>query len=153
MLEALLFHMVWCGLVLLLITRKSSVALNLARILLTPLEELKKTILEKGRMKHVYGGIERGAVNEKQPLTSIELGINRLEGELGYRKAVATGETETFKYGLAFRTVGDKNVGIQGVPFHECKGFMPNIDGEVIDVDQNIVRSGFFSAVNLDKKT
>ncbi|KAG0198923.1 NADPH-adrenodoxin reductase [Mortierella sp. GBA30] len=211
---------------------QGNVALDVARILLTPLEELKKTdltekmikILEKSRVKHVHvigrrgplevaftakelremlqlpnttfhmdqdllasemeragksldrprkrlmGLLEKGIKESKsdQPkswslkflrsplgftgsdndssnghkqLKAIELGINRLEGETGNRKAVAIGEKESLACGLAFRSIGYKSVGIQGVPFDERKGIVPNMDGKVLDADQNILDS------------
>ncbi|KAG0303744.1 NADPH-adrenodoxin reductase [Dissophora globulifera] len=213
---------------------QGNVALDVARILLTPLEELKKTdltdkmirILEKSRIKHVYvvgrrgplevaftakelremlqlpnttfymdqqllasemeragkslerprkrlmGLLEKGIKESKpdQPkswsllflrspmgftgkddnnnsghLAAIDLGINRLEGEDSNRKAVSTGEKESLECGLAFRSIGYKSVGIQGVPFDERKGIVPNIDGKVVDADQNLV-PGLYAA-------
>ncbi|KAF9284542.1 hypothetical protein BGZ68_004609 [Mortierella alpina] len=206
---------------------QGNVALDVARILLTPLDELKKTdltektikILEKSRVKHVHvigrrgplevaftakelremlnlpdttfhmdqdllasemeragksldrprkrlmGLLEKGIKESKpdQPkswslqflrsplgftgtdessgsqLKAIELGINRLEGESNNRKAVATGAKESLDCGLAFRSIGYKSVGIQGVPFDERKGVVPNMDGKVLDAEQNIV--------------
>ncbi|KAF9934360.1 hypothetical protein BGZ67_003869 [Mortierella alpina] len=206
---------------------QGNVALDVARILLTPLDELKKTdltektikILEKSRVKHVHvigrrgplevaftakelremlhlpnttfhmdqdllasemeragktldrprkrlmGLLEKGIKESKpdQPkswslqflrsplaftgtdessgsqLKAIELGINRLEGDNNSRKAVATGAKETLDCGLAFRSIGYKSVGIQGVPFDERKGIVPNMDGKVLDAEQNIV--------------
>ncbi|KAF9948555.1 hypothetical protein BGZ70_002173 [Mortierella alpina] len=206
---------------------QGNVALDVARILLSPLDELKKTdltektirILEKSRVKHVHvigrrgplevaftakelremlhlpnttfhmdqdllasemeragktldrprkrlmGLLEKGIKESKpdQPkswslqflrsplgftgtdessgsqLKAIELGINRLEGENNSRKAVATGAKESLECGLAFRSIGYKSVGIQGVPFDERKGVVPNMDGKVLDAEQNIV--------------
>jgi adrenodoxin-NADP+ reductase len=82
---------------------------------------------------------ESGSGDKKTVLKSIELGINRLEGDLGHRKAVATGEKETLECGLAFRSIGYKSVGILGVPFDERKGIVPNLDGKVVDANQKIV--------------
>ncbi|KAF9103162.1 NADPH-adrenodoxin reductase [Mortierella sp. AM989] len=211
---------------------QGNVALDVARILLTPLEELKKTdltekmikILETSRVKHVYvigrrgplevaftskelremlqlpdttfhmdkdllasemeragktlerprkrlmGLLEKGIKESKpdQPkswsllflrsplgfqaqdsdperLKAIELGINRLEGESNNRKAVATGDNETLDCGLVFRSIGYKSVGIQGIPFDERKGIVPNMDGKVIDADQKFV-PGLYAA-------
>ncbi|KAG0328982.1 NADPH-adrenodoxin reductase [Dissophora globulifera] len=213
---------------------QGNVALDVARILLTPLEELKKTdltdkmirILEKSRIKHVYvigrrgplevaftakelremlqlpnttfhmdqqllasemeragkslerprkrlmGLLEKGIKESKpdQPkswsllflrspmgftgkddnnnsghLAAIDLGINRLEGDDSNRKAVSTGEKESLECGLAFRSIGYKSVGIHGVPFDERKGVVPNIDGKVMDADQNLV-PGLYAA-------
>ena len=72
-------------------------------------------------------------------LKAIELGINRLEGENNSRRAVATGAKESLECGLAFRSIGYKSIGIQGVPFDERKGIVPNMDGKVLDAEQNIV--------------
>lgn len=72
-------------------------------------------------------------------LKSIELGINRLEGEDNNRQAVATGAKEELKCGLIFRSIGYKSVGIQGVPFNSRKGIVPNKDGKVVDENSNIV--------------
>ncbi|KAF9948468.1 NADPH-adrenodoxin reductase [Mortierella alpina] len=212
---------------------QGNVALDVARILLTPLDELKKTdltektikILEKSRVKHVHvigrrgplevaftakelremlqlpnttfhmdqdllasemeragkaldrprkrlmGLLEKGIKESKpdQPkswslmflrsplgftgtdessgsqLKAIELGINRLEGDNNNRKAVATGAKESLDCGLAFRSIGYKSVGIQGVPFDERKGIVPNMDGKVLDAEQNIV-PGFYAS-------
>ncbi|KAF9906192.1 NADPH-adrenodoxin reductase [Linnemannia zychae] len=209
---------------------QGNVALDVARILLTPLEELKKTdltdkmvkILEKSRVKHVHvvgrrgplevaftakelremlqlpnttfhmdqgllasemeragktldrprkrlmGLLEKGIKESKpdQPkswslqflrsplgftgddkgqLKAIELGINRLEGDNSNRKAVPTGEKEMLDCDLAFRSIGYKSVGIQGVPFDERKGIVPNMNGKVIDIEQNIV-PGFYAS-------
>ncbi|KAK3847040.1 MAG: hypothetical protein J3R72DRAFT_379664 [Linnemannia gamsii] len=209
---------------------QGNVALDVARILLAPLEELRKTdltekmikILEKSRVKHVHvigrrgplevaftakelremlqlpdttfhmdqgllasemeragktldrprkrlmGLLEKGIKESKpnQPkswslhflrsplgftggendqLKAIELGINRLEGDNSNRKAVATGEKETLECGLAFRSIGYKSVGIQGIPFDGRKGVVPNMDGKVVDAEQNIV-PGFYAS-------
>ncbi|KAG0370103.1 ferredoxin reductase precursor [Gamsiella multidivaricata] len=210
---------------------QGNVALDVARILLTPLDELKKTdltekmirILEKSRVKHVHvigrrgplevaftakelremlhlpnttfhmdadllasemeragksldrprkrlmGLLEKGIKESKpdQPkswslmflrsplgfqgdsthdqLKAIELGINHLEGEDHSRKAVATGQKETLECGLAFRSIGYKSVGIQGIPFDERRGIVPNMDGKVMDADRNMV-PGLYAA-------
>ncbi|KAF8924857.1 hypothetical protein EDD21DRAFT_368452 [Dissophora ornata] len=209
---------------------QGNVALDVARILLTPLEELRKTdltekmikILERSRVKHVHvvgrrgplevaftakelremlqlpdttfhmdrdllasemeragktlerprkrlmGLLEKGIKESKpdqpkswsllflrsplgftgqnnqgqgqgQQLKTIELGINRLEGADSSQRAVATGEKESLDCGLAFRSIGYKSVGVQCVPFDERKGIVPNMDGKVVDADQNIV--------------
>ncbi|KAG0337793.1 NADPH-adrenodoxin reductase [Podila humilis] len=213
---------------------QGNVALDVARILLTPLEELKKTdltekmvkILEKSTVKHVHvvgrrgplevaftskelremlqlpettfhmdkdllasemeragksldrprkrlmGLLEKGIKESKpnQPkswslqflrsplcflgnngdgeqknessggsLKAVELGINRLEGDNNNRKAVPTGDKEELKCGLAFRSIGYKSVAIEGVPFDQRKGIVPNQDGKVVDNSANTV--------------
>lgn len=72
-------------------------------------------------------------------LKAIELGINRLEGEDNNRRATATGAKEELKCGLAFRSIGYKSVGIQGVPFDSHKGIVPNVNGKIVDENSKIV--------------
>ncbi|KAF9423481.1 hypothetical protein BGZ94_008266 [Podila epigama] len=213
---------------------QGNVALDVARILLAPLDELKKTdltesmikILEKSTVKHVHVVGRRGplevaftskelremlqlpnttfnmdaellaselqragkslerprkrlmsllekGIKESKPnqpkswslhflrspvgfkgdgpdhssgaLKSIELGINRLEGEADNRRATPTGATDELECGLAFRSIGYKSVGIQGVPFDARKGIVPNKDGKIIDKDSNVV-PGLYAA-------
>jgi adrenodoxin-NADP+ reductase len=78
--------------------------------------------------------------NDRQELESIELGINRLEGDDNQRKAVLTEQKERLDCGMAFRSIGYKSVGILGVPFDERKGIVPNIDGKVLNKEQVVVR-------------
>lgn len=77
--------------------------------------------------------------NDRQELESIQLGINRLEGDGKNRKAVLTEQRESLNCGLAFRSIGYKSIGILGVPFDERKGIVPNMDGKVMDKDQIVV--------------
>ncbi|KAI1321306.1 NADPH-adrenodoxin reductase [Mortierella claussenii] len=91
----------------------------------------------------VTGDEVKHAVNQR--LKAIDLGVNRLEGENNARKAVATGEKETLECGLAFRSIGYKSVGVKGIPFDERKGIVPNVDGKVLDAEQNIV-PGLYAA-------
>ncbi|KAG0000118.1 hypothetical protein BGZ65_004629, partial [Modicella reniformis] len=66
-------------------------------------------------------------------LTSIELRINRLEGELSDRRAVAAGEKET----LNADCIEYKSVGIQRsrVSHLMSKEIVPNVDSKFIDAD------------------
>ena len=65
---------------------------------------------------------------------SVVLGRNRLERyEDGRVSAVDTGEREEIECGLVFRSIGYKGVGLDGLPFDEGRGVIPNEDGRVID--------------------
>ena len=44
-----------------------------------------------------------------------------------------TGERETLECGLVFRSIGYKGVGLEGVPFDERRGVIPNQGGRVSD--------------------
>ena len=56
---------------------------------------------------------------------------NKLVGEPGARKARGTGETETLDCQVFFRSIGYHGVPIEGTPFDEGKGVVPNESGRV----------------------
>jgi ferredoxin/flavodoxin---NADP+ reductase len=63
---------------------------------------------------------------------AVELVRNRLESsESGYVSAVATDEHQTLPAGLVFRSVGYHGVPLEGVPFDERRGTIPNESGRV----------------------
>ena len=65
---------------------------------------------------------------------AIELVKNELHhGGDGSLRARPTGEHETLQAGLVFRSIGYRGVPIEGVPFDEWKGVIPNDEGRVID--------------------
>jgi ferredoxin/flavodoxin---NADP+ reductase len=46
-----------------------------------------------------------------------------------------TGERETIECGIVFRSIGYKGIGLDGVPFDERRGVIPNEGGRVTDPD------------------
>jgi len=65
---------------------------------------------------------------------AIELVRNELEhGSDGRLRAQATHDHETLEVGLVFRSIGYRGVPIEGLPFDEWKGTIPNEEGRVID--------------------
>jgi ferredoxin--NADP+ reductase len=67
---------------------------------------------------------------------SIVIGRNRLERtDDGRLRAVDTGEREELECGLVLRSIGYKGIGLEGLPFDERTGTIPNDHGRVIDVD------------------
>jgi len=65
---------------------------------------------------------------------SIELVRNELDhGSDGALRAKATDDHETLEAGLVFRSIGYRGVPIDGVPFDEWKGTIPNEEGRVVD--------------------
>jgi ferredoxin--NADP+ reductase len=65
---------------------------------------------------------------------AIELVRNELEhGSNGRLRPQATGEHETLEVGLVFRSVGYRGVRIEGLPFDEQHGTIPNEEGRVQD--------------------
>ncbi|KAI8641360.1 hypothetical protein BD408DRAFT_476331 [Parasitella parasitica] len=201
---------------------QGNVALDIARILLSPIDELRKTditeyaleALSKSRIRHVHVVGRRGPVQvsftskelreqmalpgvefradmdfikreiaESQPFISknrplkrlmgllekgsptrnaekswtaqflrspveilarnnrihgIKYEINRLEGPLEKRRAVGTGEFESQECGMVFTSIGYKSVPIEGVPFDDRQGRVPNHYGKIVEGDNEV---------------
>jgi ferredoxin--NADP+ reductase len=74
------------------------------------------------------------AIHGDGKVEAIELVRNELQhGSDGSLRARATEEHETLEAGLVFRSIGYRGVAIEGVPFDEWKGAIPNEEGRVID--------------------
>jgi ferredoxin--NADP+ reductase len=56
---------------------------------------------------------------------------NRLEGEAGSRRAVSTGEKTSIDCGLVIRCIGYRGAAMDGAPFDERRGLIPNEGGRV----------------------
>jgi ferredoxin--NADP+ reductase len=67
----------------------------------------------------------------EQGVEQIKLVRNKLEGNPGSQRAMPTDETETLDCTAVFRSVGYKGVKIQGVPFDNDHGVIPNEAGRV----------------------
>ena len=61
----------------------------------------------------------------------ITLQTNRLSGPAGSRKASSIDETETITCGLVFSCIGYRGTPIEGIPFDEQWGLIPNVEGRV----------------------
>lgn len=64
---------------------------------------------------------------------AVEIGRNELVGEDGAIRARDTGERETIEAGLMLRSVGYKGIGLDGIPFDEARGVIPNEGGRMLD--------------------
>ena len=65
---------------------------------------------------------------------SIVVGRNELQkGDDGSVRAVDTGEREEIETGLVLRSIGYKGEGLEGLPFDEGRGIIPNERGRVTD--------------------
>lgn len=74
------------------------------------------------------------AIHGEGRVEQIELVHNRLEhGGEGQPRAQPTDEHETLDVGLVFRSIGYRGVPVEGVPFDEWKGTIPNEEGRVVD--------------------
>lgn len=63
----------------------------------------------------------------------LELVHNRLESADGRLRAVPTDERETLDVGLVFRSIGYRGVPVEGVPFDDDEGTIPNDEGRVVE--------------------
>jgi ferredoxin--NADP+ reductase len=69
---------------------------------------------------------------------AIELVHNELAlDDSGALKARSTDQRETLETGIVFRSIGYRGVSLEGVPFHEDRGTIPNEAGRLIDPDSN----------------
>ncbi len=90
----------------------------------------------QGKRKRVVLRFLRSPVEIKGDgrVEGIELVRNELQhGGDGSLRAHATGEHETLDVGLVFRSIGYRGVPIEGVPFDEWHGTVPNEEGRVVD--------------------
>jgi ferredoxin--NADP+ reductase len=69
----------------------------------------------------------------------IVVGRNELHrDETGAIRARDTGERETIECGLVFRSIGYRGVPVEGVPFSEGRGVIPNEGGRVMDSGEQV---------------
>ncbi|RHZ85452.1 hypothetical protein Glove_65g82 [Diversispora epigaea] len=74
-----------------------------------------------------------------QNVHSIKFNVNKLEGPIGKRIAIPTGIMEEIETGLVIKSLGYKSVPLNGVPFDEKRGIVPNKGGKVINLEGNEV--------------
>jgi ferredoxin--NADP+ reductase len=68
-------------------------------------------------------------------VSGLKVERNKLEVQSdGTLRAIGTGQTETLDVGLIFRSVGYRGVALNGVPFDEKTGTIPNVAGRVINL-------------------
>lgn len=74
-----------------------------------------------------------------EKVEAVELVHNELyQAEDGSLRPRATDKTEMLPVGLVFRSIGYKGVPVQGVPFDERRGVIPNTHGRITDGGQTV---------------
>ena len=87
------------------------------------------------------------AIRGEGRVEALELVHNKLEhGSDGGMRAQATDEHETLDVGLVFRSIGYRGIPVDGVPFDEWKGTIPNEEGRVVDPHEQHVLPGVYVA-------
>jgi adrenodoxin-NADP+ reductase len=79
---------------------------------------------------------------------AIEYEINRLEGPVNACKAIGTGEFTRQECGLVLRSIGYKSTALEGVPFDNGLGRVPNQYGKVVDNGNEVSFVTQFSTYN-----
>jgi ferredoxin--NADP+ reductase len=80
-------------------------------------------------------------------VSAIRMEKNLLEKtNSGYIQAQGTGEIETIPVGLVFRSVGYLGVPLEGLPYNERRGIIPNARGLVFDPDSGQAVQGVYVA-------
>ncbi len=90
----------------------------------------------EGKRKRVVLRFLRSPVRifGEERVEGVELVRNELHhGGEGTLRARATDDHETLEAGLVLRSIGYRGVPIEGVPFDEWKGTVPNEEGRVLD--------------------
>jgi len=103
----------------------------------------------EGRRKRVVLRFLRSpvAIRGNGKVESIELVRNELEhGGDGQLRAQATGEHESLEAGLVFRSIGYRGAAVEGLPFDEWRGTIPNEEGRVMDPAAQISIPGEYVA-------
>ncbi len=77
---------------------------------------------------------------------SITLERNELVESDGRLDARPTGETETLTTGLVLRSIGYRGTPVEGLPFDEKKGVIPNESGKVVDLETGNPVPGVYTA-------
>ncbi|MGH2956081.1 MAG: FAD-dependent oxidoreductase [Solirubrobacterales bacterium] len=75
----------------------------------------------------------------------IVVGRNELQEKEGRLSAVDTGERETIECGLVLRSIGYKGVPVEGAPFDEGRGVIPNEAGRVKDPESGEQVPGLYA--------
>jgi ferredoxin/flavodoxin---NADP+ reductase len=68
---------------------------------------------------------------------------NTLKDEDGALRACTTESTEELDCDIVFRSIGYKGVEVQGVPFDERKGTVPNEHGRILDAEGEPIRGEY----------
>ncbi|CAO3590287.1 unnamed protein product [Absidia cylindrospora] len=74
--------------------------------------------------------------SDASAVAGIRYEVNRLEGPVEKQRAVGTGEYETQECGLVLRSIGYKSLAMEGLPFDNNQGLVPNVYGKIINSEQ-----------------
>lgn len=106
---------------------------NTAKANLKILQDLvNQPAQNKPRRLHLRFFVSPKGLLGNNQVQSVKLEKNRLLAQNGYLNAVGTGVYETLPAGMVLRSVGYKGKALEGVPFNEQRGIIPNQEGRVL---------------------
>lgn len=100
---------------------------------------------KKVRLRFCVSPAEVLGEGERVKALKIEKNV-LVKDEKGGVKARGTGRHETLPVGLVFRSVGYRGIPIEGVPFDEKAGRIPNLEGRVLAPDSRQSLAGEYVA-------
>ncbi|WP_210729892.1 MULTISPECIES: FAD-dependent oxidoreductase [unclassified Rhodococcus (in: high G+C Gram-positive bacteria)] len=129
-------------------THRDEIVLDAASIALIETDELPHSVVQKLRLlQRLEDSESRGGkrimlryllsprrILGDAAVTGVEFDRMTLDtGIDGTVRSIATGEVETVDTGLVLTSIGYRGVAIEGVPFDEQAGIIPNHDGRVLE--------------------
>lgn len=129
-------------------THRDEIVLDAATIALIETDELPHAVVQKLRLlQRLEDSESRGGkrimlryllspsrILGDAAVTGVEFDRMALDtGIDGTVRSIATGEVETVDTGLVLTSIGYRGVAIEGVPFDEQAGIIPNDDGRVLE--------------------
>ncbi|QIS12502.1 FAD-dependent oxidoreductase [Nocardia arthritidis] len=80
----------------------------------------------------------------KDRVTGVSLVHNEIRRSGGREQVVPTDRSERLSCGLILTAIGNRGVGVAGLPFDEHTGVIPNIDGRVLAADSRSTLPGVY---------
>ena len=86
------------------------------------------------------------AIGGSEKVESIEIGLNELHRDSqGNVRPRDSGERETIECGLILRSIGYKGIAIEGIPFDDAAGVIPNDGGRARDPESGDELPGIYA--------
>ena len=98
---------------------------------------------EPGKVIHLHFHKSPVTLHGSGRLDQVTLEEQRLEGPALAQFAAPAGRRSAIGAGLLFRSVGYRGTALPGLPFDECKGFLPNQEGRVTTITGEVLRGWY----------
>lgn len=117
-----------------------------ARKNITQLKTLKERATEDKNKRNIHllfysSPVE--IITDNNKIQKVKFEKNKLEGEAGKQKAIPSGTFFEIDCDILFRSIGYHGVPFKGLPFDDRKGIIPNIKGQVVDLEKKPIDHTF----------